>query len=243
MPTNPVLYLPIATTFIALIFSWIVLQRYRQKGKGAHLLWWAAGILLYGVGTFTEGFVTLFDWNEAVFRTWYISGALLGGAPLAQGTVYLLMQRKTANRLTSILVPFILVAAGFVLLTPLDYALVEPHRLSGRIIAWPWVRFFSPFINTYAFIFLVGGAVLSAYRFHQSRQTYHRFIGNVFIAAGALLPGIGGTFTRFGYTEVLYVTELIGIVLIYVGYRYNVSRKMQNGKTKSPNPQYVTTVS
>lgn len=192
MPTNPVLYIPIATTFIALIFSWIVLQRYRQKGKGAHLLWWAAGILMYGIGTFTEGFVTLFGWKEMVFRIWYISGALLGGAPLAQGTAYLLMQRKTANRLTSLLVPVILVAAGLVLLAPLDYTLVEPHRLSGKIILWQWVRLFSPFINIYAFIFLVGGAVLSAYRFHQSRQTYHRFVGNIFIAVGALLPGIGG---------------------------------------------------
>ncbi len=243
MPTNPVLYIPIATTFFALIFAWIVLQRYRQKGKGVHLLWWAAGIFMYGIGTFMEGFVTLFGWNETVFRAWYISGALLGGAPLAQGTVYLLMQRKIANRLTLILLPFILVAAGFVLLTPLDQALVEAHRLSGKIIAWHWVRFFSPFINTYAFIFLVGGAILSAYRFHKSRQTYHRFIGNIFIAIGAILPGIGGTFTRLGYTEVLYVTELAGIVLIYVGYRYNVSGKIQNGKALSSTPQYVTTTS
>lgn len=237
MKPNFILYIPIATTFIALIFSWIVLQRYRQKGKGAHLLWWAAGIFMYGVGTFTEGLVTLFGWNEAVFRTWYISGALLGGVPLAQGTVYLLLRRTTANRLTTILIPFITTAAVCVLFTPLNHALVESHRLSGKIIEWHWVRLFSPFINTYAFIFLVGGAMLSAYRFHKSRQTYHRFFGNVFIAVGALLPGIGGTFTRFGYTEVLYVTELIGIVLIYVGYRYNVSGKTQNSSPISSSPQ------
>jgi hypothetical protein len=230
MKQNPVLYIPIATTFIALIFAWMVLQRYRQKGKGAHLLWWAMGIFIYGVGTFTEGFVTLFGWNETVFRAWYISGALLGGAPLAQGTVYLLLRRATANRLTLMLVPVIIIAAVFVLLTPLDYSLVEPHRLSGKIIEWRWVRFFSPFINTYAFIFLVGGAILSAYRFRKSLATRHKFIGNVYIAIGALLPGIGGTFTRFGYTEVLYVTELIGLILIYVGYRYNVRGKISGSR-------------
>ena len=42
------------------------------------------------------------------------------------------------------------------------------------------------------------------------------------IAVGALLPGIGGSFTRFGHTEVLYVTEFIGIILIYLGYRLAV---------------------
>jgi len=239
MKQNPVLYIPIATTFVALVFAWIVFQRYQQKKKGAHLLWWAVGIFIYGVGTFTEGFVTLFGWNQAAFRAWYISGALLGGAPLAQGTVYLLLHRSTANRLTLILIPFILIAAGFVLLTPLDYSLVEPHRLSGKIIEWRWVRLFSPFINTYAFIFLVGGAILSAYRFRKSLTTRHKFIGNIYIAIGALLPGIGGTFTRFGHTEVLYVTELIGIILIYIGYRYNVRGKIPATGTVAANERVV----
>ena len=38
------------------------------------------------------------------------------------------------------------------------------------------------------------------------------------IAIGALLPGIGGTATKFGYTYILYVTELLGILLIFWGY-------------------------
>ena len=42
------------------------------------------------------------------------------------------------------------------------------------------------------------------------------------IAIGAILPGIGGTATRMGYTEVLYVTELIGLLLIWTGYRISV---------------------
>ena len=222
---RPVFYIPIVTTFLSLGFSWVLLQRYRQKGEAPHLLWWTIGVFLYGIGTFTEGFITLFGWTEPIFRLWYISGALLGGAPLAQGSVYLLTRRKTANRLTMILVPFIVIAAIFVLLTPLDHTLVEPHRPSGKVIVWSWVRAFSPFINTYALIFLVGGAVLSAYRFKRSKLTYERFIGNVYIAVGALLPGIGGAFTRFGYTEVLYVTEIIGLALIYVGFRYNTRSK------------------
>jgi hypothetical protein len=51
----------------------------------------------------------------------------------------------------------------------------------------------------------------------------HRYHGNVLIAIGALLPGIGGSFTRFGHVEVLYVTEFLGILLIYWGYRLNVA--------------------
>ncbi|MEZ5419931.1 MAG: hypothetical protein R2708_21660 [Vicinamibacterales bacterium] len=42
---------------------------------------------------------------------------------------------------------------------------------------------------------------------------------NVFIAVGAILPGIGGTATRMGHVEVLYVTELVGMLLTWTGYR------------------------
>lgn len=223
--TQPVHYIPIVTTFLGLFFSWVVFQRYLQKGRGAHLLWWSAGLLLYAVGTFTESYVTLFGWNPVIFRAWYISGALLGGAPLAQGTVYLLLKRRTAHILTAGVVSVIVVASICVLLSPIDFSRVEPHRLTGRVLAWPWVRLFSPFINTYSLIFLAGGAALSAWRFSKNQATYHRFIGNVYIAIGGLLPGIGGTFTRFGYTEVLYVTELLGLLFIFAGYRMNVSPK------------------
>jgi hypothetical protein len=54
-------------------------------------------------------------------------------------------------------------------------------------------------------------------------ETRNRFIGNVLIAVGAMLPGIGGTFTRFGHTEVLYVTEFLGLVILYFGFRLNVT--------------------
>lgn len=217
MPTF-VHYIPIATTVIALSLAASLWRRFRQRG-GPHLLWWTIGALTYAAGTFVEASVTLFGWHDGLFRAWYITGALLGGAPLAQGAVYLHLSRRTANALSLVLVALIVTAAAFVLVVPIRYELVEAHRLTGRVMAWPWVRAFSPFINTYAFVFLVGGAIKSAVQFWRRQETRLRAEGNALIAAGALLPGIGGSFTRFGYTEVLYVTEFIGIILIYLGYR------------------------
>jgi len=220
---DPILFIPILTTLIAVSFSGALLRRWRAKG-GTHLLWWAGGTATYALGTATEAAVTLFGWHAPLFRLWYISGALLGGAPLAQGTVYLLLDRRTANRLTAALVTVITVASVCVLLSPLRLELVQPNHLTGRVLAWTWVRAFSPFINTYAFVFLVGGAALSAWRYARSETTAYRAVGNAFIAAGSLLPGIGGTFTRFGHTEVLYVTEFLGLCLLWVGYRYITNR-------------------
>jgi hypothetical protein len=215
-------YLPIATTILCAIFAPIVFGRWKERRPAPHLFWWSLGIAVYGLGTLTESLTTLLGWNEWIFRSWYISGALLGGAPLAQGTVYLMFSRKTANRMALAVGALVLVAATVVLLAPIDYSLVEMHRLTGSVMTWRQARLFSPFINTYAAIFLIGGAVVSAWRYRRDPAARHRFVGNCFIAFGALLPGIGGTATRMGYTEVLYVMELVGIVLIWIGYRYNV---------------------
>jgi hypothetical protein len=217
-----VYWIPVATTIVAAVFSVIVLKRYRERG-GTHLLWWGIGLVLYGAGTLTESLTTIFGWNPTVFRLWYIAGALCGGAPLAQGTAYLLLRRRTANILAVILVTVITIAATLVMLSPIDYALVDGHRLSGRVLEWSWIRMISPFINTYAAIFLIGGAILSAWRYRSDPAKHNRFMGNVLIAIGAILPGIGGTFTRFGHVEVLYVTEFVGLLFIYAGYRLNVT--------------------
>ncbi len=217
-------FLPIATTVLAAVFTVILFRHWRRKPSALYLAWWTLGVAMYGVGTLTESLTTLFGWSELVFRSWYVSGALLGGAPLAQGTVYLLMDRKTAHQMTGALVAFIAVAATFVFMSPIDYAHVETYRLSGRVLDWGWVRFFSPFVNTYAAIFLIGGAAWSARKYwNASPDLRARAWGNILIAVGALLPGIGGSSARAGFVEVLYVTELVGLILIWLGY-HKISR-------------------
>lgn len=218
-------YVPILTTLLTIPFAYILYRHWRQKPAALYLAWWMVGVIMYGVGTLTESLTTLFGWQEWVFRSWYISGALLGGAPLALGTIYLLFSRKKANWITAVLIVFVSVAAMFVLLTPINEALVEPHRLSGSVMEWQWVRGFSPFINLFAVIFLVGGAVWSAWKYKQEGTSSGRMWGNVWIALGAILPGIGGTYTRMGYVEVLYVTEIIGLLLIWLGYHAIVNDK------------------
>jgi hypothetical protein len=221
MPTF-VHYIPIATTILAALFAPEVFRRWRARRPAPHLWWWSAGIAVYGVGTLTESLTTLFGWQEPVFRAWYVSGALLGGWPLAQGTVYLLFSRRTAHWMAAAVGAVVVAGATAVVLSPIDYGLVESHRLTGSVMEWRQARLFSPFVNSYAAIFLIGGAVVSAWGYRSDPGSRHRFVGNCLIAFGALLPGIGGAATRMGYTEVLYVMELLGIILIWLGYRFNV---------------------
>src|SRR2546425_4327254 len=152
---EPIPSTPLLPTVLSAVFGTVILQRFLERRDRPHLAWWAAGIYIYGIGTLTESLVTLFGWNPVVFRLWYITGALLGGLPLAQGSVYFHFSRRTANRMTAVVVPYFAFAALAVCLTPLDTTLAEPHRLSGRVMVWHWVRLLSPLINLYAVTFLV----------------------------------------------------------------------------------------
>lgn len=176
-------------------------------------------MLTFGLGTFAESINVLVGWTEINAKFWYILGALLGGFPLAQGTVYLLLNKKFARISSIIVVSIIIIASICVMFSPVRLPENFNGELTGRVFAWKWVRYFSPFINLYAFIFLVGGAIYSAYKYYRKGIKEAPFKGNILIAIGGLLPGIGGTFTRMGYVQVLYITEFIGLLLIYAGYK------------------------
>jgi len=218
MNNNPIEYIPILTSLFSIYFVREIYLHYKHR-QTKYLLWWTIGVLTFGLGTSAESVNALFGWYDINLKYWYIVGALLGGFPLAQGSVYLLMKRNFANATTVIVVTLIVIASVSVILSPIQIPEGFDYKLTGAVLEWKWVRLFSPFINIYAFVFLVGGAIYSAYKYYKQTNKEARFKGNIYIALGGLLPGIGGTFTRMGYVNVLYVTELLGLVLIYVGYR------------------------
>ncbi len=81
------------------------------------------------------------------------------------------------------------------------------------------VRLTTPFFNIYGLLTLVGGAIWSAYLFWRKRVMPNRVIGNVLIAAGALLIGFASTLTRLGYGEFLYLGELLSAIFMFAGFR------------------------
>jgi hypothetical protein len=211
-------YLPILTTVLSALFAFSLYRRWRVK-HSPHLWWWAFGITTYGLGTLVESTITLAGNTVFLTKLWYITGAILGGYPLAQGSLFLSWPRATARRLTAVSLTLVVVATILVILSPVNLAALEPQRPSGAVLAWRWVRLLTPFINLYAVFFLIGGAALSAWRHYKYRGHFYRAWGNALIALGALLPGIGGSFAKAGVVEVLYVGECVGIMLIWLGDR------------------------
>ena len=216
-------FLPFVSSVVSFVFAYFVFKRYAIK-KGEHLLLWGIGMIYYGIGGFCEGYYGAFGWNPVIYRLWYLFGAILVAAWLGQGTVYLLARKRWANFLMVLLVIGSLYGAYKVFSAELDPALMTTSlhtgsELSGHAIVTDGVRSLTPIFNLYGTVFLVGGAVYSAWIFFRKRILLHRTIGNILIAVGAIAPAFGGAFSRMGVPAALYIGELVGAILMFVGFR------------------------
>lgn len=214
--------LPLISSILSFVFAFLVFRRYLWRRR-PYLLVWAIGLVLYGIGGFCEAFYGVLGWNGLIFRLWYLCGAILVAAWLGQGTVYLLAKRRWAHVLMALLVTVSLYGAIRVFTARLDPSLMTASvhtgsELSGHAIVTPGVRVLTPFFNLYGTVTLVGGAAWSAWIFWRKRILLHRTIGNILIAVGATLPAFGGTFSRFGVPNALYIGELLGVLLMFGGF-------------------------
>lgn len=214
--------LPFLSTLITFLFTVAVFYRYQYR-HGAHLLWWGLGLGLYGLGTFAEAFLSL-RWSDPLLRLWYLTGAMLTAAWLGQGTVYLLIRKRGVAHTLSIILLFVsLLSVIGVLMARVDGSQFNPHlavssqyksmlERNGLIIG------LTILLNIYGTVWLIGGATWSAYLFARKQILPHRVLGNILIAVGALLPAGAGTLIRLGLSDWLYVSELLGAVIMFAGF-------------------------
>ncbi len=219
------------------VFAFIVLRRWFDKRR-PHLLAWGIGLTFYFLGTFSQVALALV-WSPFFFGLWYWSGALMVAPWLGQGTAYLLIRRGSIAR--NIQMALILVAVMtlpwtlfFTEFNPdawepgsdmteiyrdfedSDGNVIREGIMPGEIRGT--VRFFSPVMNTWGTILLVGGALYSARLFRRKQIMRNRMVGNWYIALGGLLPALGGVFIRLGDPSFKYMGEMGGAILIFVGF-------------------------
>ncbi len=80
---------PALTAVLALVFSAALFDQWRERRGGFQLIW-GFGMLFYGIAAGCEALAGLGGWNEALYRTWYLTGAVWTAGWLGLGTAFLL---------------------------------------------------------------------------------------------------------------------------------------------------------
>ncbi len=215
-------YISILSTIVTFAFAAAVLLRYSQRG-GMHLLLWGVGLILYGLGTLSEVYM-LFAYNPFMLKVWYLTGAMLTAAWLGQGTAHLLIRKRgVAMGLTIMLALISLLAISLVMVAPVTnaaFSIKEPvsSQYAAILTRSNSIITLTILLNIYGTLALVGGAVYSAFLFWRKHVLINRLLGNILIAAGAMMPAMGGSFIKAGLTDWLYVSEFLGAVIMFIGF-------------------------
>ncbi len=110
------LLLPALTSILAFVFAVLLLEQWRERRKAYQLIW-AIGMLWFGIASGCEAVAASGGWNETLYRTWYLTGAVWTAGWLGLGTAFLLGRTRFGYTFA-----FCLFLAGlFTLLTQSKY--------------------------------------------------------------------------------------------------------------------------
>jgi hypothetical protein len=85
--------LPALTATLALAMAIALLDQWRERRQPFQLIW-AIGMTFYGIAAACEAIAAAAGWNELLYRSWYLTGAVLTAGWLGLGTALLLAKTR-----------------------------------------------------------------------------------------------------------------------------------------------------
>ncbi len=212
------LIVPLISALLSLVFAVMVFKQFRAKAK-PHQLVWGFGFTFYFFATLSEFLFDLKGPNTILVRTWYLFGATLVPAYLGMGTLYLLAPRKIAHAVMALLFVGTVTMAIVVMTAHVDLSSFAPgDTLKAEGVLADSARK-SFYFSAPGAIILIGGAAYSAFVVWLKKTMPMRAVSNILIAIGGWFPVIGGGMERvFSNPDMLYLTELLGIIIIFAGF-------------------------
>ena len=218
--------LSVAATLVALAAALATFDRWLVRRR-SHEIAWASAFALFTVASAALALGAGTGWNGALFRTFYLFGAILNVPVLALGTVLLLGSERARRVTTWVVVGFCLFSAGVMTATPFTGGLPVDRLARGSEILPALPRILAAVASSLATLVVVGGAVRSAIRLragsppraNSGEADGRRAVGNVLIAIGVLLTGASGLANSvLGDMGAFALFLAIGVSVILTGY-------------------------
>jgi len=225
--------LPLGAALVALLFAGLLAASFLRRPAGQKAFW-AGGFACFAVAAACEAAAQRAGWSEALFKAYYVSGGVLTVALLGAGSAWLLLKRRARDLLLGALAVGLVAAVVSVALAPVAQGTlaaasdVRPpgnSALQGHAFIWAIA------LNSFGTLFLVGGALLAILRKQRVRT-------NVWIGAGALVVALATGMSRAGSYSFVYAGELIGISMMFFGFRFAAAPPPKPAAA-SPAPPYL----
>jgi len=85
--------IPTITALLAIGFALALLDQWRERRQTFQLTW-AVGMAFFGIAAACEAIAAAAGWNETLYRTWYLTGAVWSAGWLGLGTAFLLARTR-----------------------------------------------------------------------------------------------------------------------------------------------------
>jgi hypothetical protein len=187
-----------------------------MKRPKPELIAWTIAFVLFAVAAAAEVVGSAIGWTPSLVRVYYLAGAVLVVGILAIGELYLLFPGRMPAFVPGVALLVAAIAATTVWSAPINQAKLQTEGW-GALERGPLLVTLAASINAGGTLILAGGAIFSAWKLRELEETRRRAIGCILIALGTLLVAAGGTLTRLGNREYLYLAMALGISVIFSG--------------------------
>jgi energy-converting hydrogenase Eha subunit A len=210
-----VVIFPLLSTIISLLCAWVLGRDAIRRPRPDKVIW-AIAFLLFALAAGADAAGRELGWTPWLAKLYYATGPALVVMFLAIGELYLLgpaRMKRFGIGLTAILTAFWL---SLVLGAPIDESRLASDGWDA-IQRDGFMTVTTIVLNTVSTLIIVGGTGYTVWDFARKGIMRIRMIGCAWILVGTLFVAAGGSLTRLGHYEYLYIAMSIGVGMIFYG--------------------------
>ncbi|MDA7544020.1 hypothetical protein OAE18_00130 [Acidimicrobiia bacterium] len=201
----------------------LLLKSFRSKKP--YIISWTVAVIMYTVATIALVSGLINGWNYINFGIFYFFGGITNVPAFGIGSAYLIFDENKVNVISGLYVLFVLGAVFSIFTSGIpDFSNIQGIPEGSQLYEISGPRMWAILGNSFGSISLVGIAAYSIYKFRRVDEDL--VTTNVLIVVGSFSPALSGVLLALGDSASKTLSLLVGMFLIYLGYRVSQRPKI-----------------
>jgi hypothetical protein len=201
----------------------LLLKSFRSKKP--YIISWTVAVIMYTVATIALVSGLINGWNYINFGIFYFFGGITNVPAFGIGSAYLIFDDNKVNVISGLYVLFVLGAVFSIFTSGIPaFSNIQGIPEGSQLYEISGPRMWAILGNSFGSISLVGIAAYSIYKFRRVDEDL--VTTNVLIVVGSFSPALSGVLLALGDSASKTLSLLVGMFLIYLGYRVSQRPKI-----------------